>query len=101
MSGIFFCSVPWVVVRIRERKVQASRCEVEMGIEPNNRFDSVNVMVGFDSGSVVKIFGFVRFGSVRNGLRMVFEFDVFGPIPISSLQLYHTSKNNNYLKHLF
>ena len=36
MSGIFVCSAPWVVERISERKVQASRCEVEMGIEPNN-----------------------------------------------------------------
>jgi len=39
------------------------------------RLGSVNLMVRFGSGSVVKIF---EFGSVRNGLRMVFEFSMFG-----------------------
>ena len=36
------------------------------------------MMVRFGSGSVVEIFDFVRFGSVRNGPRIAFEFGVFG-----------------------
>jgi len=47
-------------------------------------YGSVIVIVRFGSGLVVKLFGFVRFGS--EWPRMGFEFGVFSSIPISTFQ---------------
>jgi len=75
---------------------------LEMGIEPNTEgsvwFDQPYGSVWFGFGCDPNVW--VSFGSIRNGLRMVFKFGVFGSIPISSLQLYHTAKNN-IIKHPF
>ena len=66
----------------------ATVVQLHMNQTQRRGFGSFSLIVLFGSGSVVKLLG--SFGSVRNGLKVGFEFGVFGSGSVRFLSLADT-----------